>query len=107
MSQDLGPAHPGQHQIENDQVVGVGIRQIQSAVSISGRIYGEAVGGQAARDETRDLGFILYQENPHGQPFRKTAELMVRGEGYYRKVNNASKKHEFLFICRLGAFHLS
>ena len=67
MSQDLRPAHPREHQIENDQVVLVSGRQFQAAVPISGRVDGEAVGAQAARDETRDLGFILYQQDPHSR----------------------------------------
>ena len=78
-SQDLRPAHPRQHQIENDQVVMVGSGQIQAAVSISRRVDGKAVGAQAARDETRNLGFVLYQENPHGQTFPKTAAFEMRG----------------------------
>ena len=67
--QQVGPCHTGQHQIQNNQVVVIRGRELQSAETVGRGVDGVAGRRQTASDESRDLGFVLHKENPHLQAF--------------------------------------
>ena len=65
LTQNFRAVQAGQHQIENDDVIVVCCRQFKPACSVRGRVDRVPFLGQTASNETRNLGFVLNQENAH------------------------------------------
>lgn len=64
-ARDLDPGSPGEHVVQQDQVVpgGEGLRQGRGTVL--GQVHLEALLGEALLEETGDLLVIFHDEEPH------------------------------------------
>jgi hypothetical protein len=56
-------AHPGHHQVEDDEVEALFLQHQEARGAIRGAPHGQAVRGQRAGHEFRDLGFVVDDED--------------------------------------------
>ena len=63
----LTTVHFGEQNIEQNQIVFVGLCKIQSGFPIGHRIDDKAFFGQPLFDKSGDVAFVLDQKNPHAQ----------------------------------------
>ena len=59
LSQRIGPAQSGQHQIENDQVVIISPRHFQTSGAVSRDIYRESFRSKALGNEPRNFLLVF------------------------------------------------
>src|SRR5215471_4073406 len=59
----------GQHDVEDDQIVGVAPEdKVQGGIAVGGRLHGVSLFLQPLPDEAQDLPIVLDHENTHGSP---------------------------------------
>ena len=75
--QHLEPVHIGQHQVEDDQVVIGGVKEVERGGAGGRGVHGVARALQSPAQEIGDALFVLDHQYPHGTSLthRKTAGL--------------------------------
>ena len=61
----------GQHQIENDQIIGAAQRQIEAVVAIVRHIDDMALFGEDTRHQPRQSLFVFHDKNMHSHRLRR------------------------------------
>ena len=62
----LVAGQPGQHQVEDDRVVGALPGEMEPVVAVEGEIDREALGLQPALHRAREPPFVFHYQHPHG-----------------------------------------
>ena len=60
------PAEAGQHEVEDDQIVGAGQRRVEPRGTVAGGVHGQPLGLERVPDEGDEVRLVLDHENPHG-----------------------------------------
>jgi hypothetical protein len=64
-AQNISTCEPWKHQVENDQIVLVGLGELPALFSILRNIDGKPLSRQAPTDESGDLLLVLDKQNSH------------------------------------------
>ena len=72
------PVHPGQHDVDDGGVVGLGLCQFEGGLGVDRVVHREAGLPQAGDDERRDRTVVFDDEDPHaGRTERPRGPLMT------------------------------